>query len=256
MTQADTPLFDIIFRGDLVPGHQMPEVKKKLAQLFKADEQKINALFSGAAVPLKKNLDRPTAEKYQKVLQQAGADVQIAAAGKVTAKVAPKRPARKTAPEKAAKPMSMQERLAQQERDREQAAQEKEAREKQAVEEAGATASGWTLAPAGSDLLLDNEKSQQPAVEVDVSQLSLRPQEGNLVDQSERTVVDPVVIELADYGLSELGDDLLRSDEKSAEKVADVIVPEVDLAPAGSDLGQISKAEPPPPPDTSGISLE
>jgi predicted nicotinamide N-methyase len=46
------PEFDIIFRGDIVFGHQLAEVKAKLQQLFKADAAKIDALFTGRPVPL------------------------------------------------------------------------------------------------------------------------------------------------------------------------------------------------------------
>lgn len=71
------PLFDIVFRGDLMPGHHLPDVKARLAQLFKIDAARVEALFSGAAVTLKRNLDRPTASKYHKVLRSAGAAVDL-----------------------------------------------------------------------------------------------------------------------------------------------------------------------------------
>ena len=57
-------LFDIVFRGDLMPGHKLPEVKARLARLFKIDAARVEPLFSGAAVVLKRNLDRATADKY------------------------------------------------------------------------------------------------------------------------------------------------------------------------------------------------
>lgn len=71
------PLFDIVFRGDLMPGHSLPEVKGRLAQLFKIDAAKVEPLFSGAAVTLKRNLDKPTATKYHTVLRSAGAAVDV-----------------------------------------------------------------------------------------------------------------------------------------------------------------------------------
>lgn len=85
------PLFDIVFRGDILPGKNLVEVKQRLAQLFKADEAKINQLFSGAAVPLKRNLEKAVADKYVAALNQAGADVQLMEAGKLAARQA-KRP--------------------------------------------------------------------------------------------------------------------------------------------------------------------
>jgi len=258
MTQSDSQLFDIIFRGDIMPGHQLPDVKKTLARLFKADEQKINALFTGAAVPLKKNLERPSAEKYQAVLRQAGADVQISVAGKVTAKVPPKRPTRTVRTEvKTPRPerkMTLQERLAQQEKERE--LQEAKQNEPQAQEKADEGISDFTLAPVGADLLELKDKTVEPEVAIDVSQLSLKPQEGNLVDSAELVHEEPVVVELTDYGLSELGDDLIQGHERRQVEAVEVDLPDVDLAPVGEALGQIQKPAPPPPPDTSAISLE
>lgn len=258
MTQSDTPLYDIIFRGDIMPGHQLPNVKAKLAQLFKADEQKINALFTGAAVPLKKNLEKISAEKYQAVLRQAGADVQISPAGKVKAKAvrspAIQRKARQDSasrkPESAEVPMTMQERLAQQ-----QTLEKAET----AVSSAKADkeeASVFTLAPVGADLLESSEKTVEPVVNIDVSQFDLKPQEGNLVESTELQHEDAVVVDLQDYGLSELGDDLLQDDEREVVVAPVVSALDVDLAPTGSELGQIKKAPPPPAPDTSSITLE
>ncbi|MAZ87469.1 MAG: hypothetical protein CL693_07480 [Cellvibrionaceae bacterium] len=260
MTQSDSQLFDIIFRGDIMPGHQLPDVKKKLAQLFKADEQKINALFTGAAVPLKKNLERPSAEKYQAVLRQAGADVQISVAGKVTAKIVPNRPPRPvranseaSAPERK---MTLQERLAQQEQERERQETKPQKSQVQTQENADSGVSDFTLAPVGADLLEPEDKAVEPAVAIDVSQLSLKPQEGNLVETSELAHEAPVTIELTDYGLSELGDDLIQSHERRQIEPVEVDLPDVDLAPVGEELGQLQQPAPPPPPDTSAISLE
>ena len=69
--------FDIIFLGRLQSGHTLAEVKPRLMQLFKVDATKIDAIFSGAAVPLKRNLDPTGAKKYQTVLARAGIKVQI-----------------------------------------------------------------------------------------------------------------------------------------------------------------------------------
>src|SRR5690606_27763711 len=72
-----TPEFDIIFRGDIVLGHQLAEVKLRLQQLFKVDAAKVDALFTGRPVPLKRKLDEATANKYRAALLKAGAQVAI-----------------------------------------------------------------------------------------------------------------------------------------------------------------------------------
>jgi hypothetical protein len=278
-------LFDIVFRGDILPGHQLVEVKQRLAQLFKADEARINALFAGGAVPLKRNLDRAAAEKYQAVLRKAGADVQVSPAGSVKTKKPPQRPVRASAsvvdkPVEAktvkakpvepkpvepkpvepkpveSRPMTMQERLA---------ATEKELAEKDAKragrggdqgEEVIDPETGWSIAAVGADVLKPEERHQVEAVEVDVSAISVREASGDLVDASERPVVEAVVVDVSDISVAEAGADLLREEDKPDIPLLQVEVDDFGLAPAGSDMGQIKPPPPPPEPDTSGISLE
>ena len=80
MTPAE---FDVIFRGDIVIGHQLQDVKARLQQLFKTDAARIDALFTGRPVPLKRGLDEATANKYRAALMKAGAQVEVCAAGSV-----------------------------------------------------------------------------------------------------------------------------------------------------------------------------
>lgn len=268
-------LYDIVFRGDILPGHQLVQVKQRLAQLFKADEARINALFVGGAVPLKRNLDKAAAEKYQAVLRKAGADVQVAPAGSVTAKKPPQRKPPQRAPRPAstasssqssspspAKPaekstMTLQERLA---------ATEKELAEKEAKRAAGGAGNrageivdpdtGWSIAAVGSDVLKPEERQVVEAVEVDVSDLSLRESQGNLLDESERPVEDSVEVDVSAMSLADVGEDLLPEDEKTNIPLPTLEVDDFGLAPVGSDMGQIKPPPPPPEPDTSGISLK
>ncbi len=243
------PEFDIIFRGDIVFGHQLAEVKLKLQQLFKADAAKIDSLFTGRPVPLKRNMDEATAQKYRDALLKAGAMVEICSSDTSPANAAPK-PA--PAPRRTV--------------------------------EAASTAAVWTLAPLGSDLLPAKERPPQPVpVQVDISALSLRPAEGNLVDVSEvheeitAQVVAPdlglaavgadligadeklelplVEIELEDWGIAEAGSDLLGEDERPIVVPAVVAVGDFGLAPAGSDLGQLKPDVKPVTPDISGLRL-
>ncbi len=266
MTDNDQPLFDIIFRGDILPGHQLPQVKAQLAKLFKTDTAKVNGLFSGAAVPLKRNVDQALATKYVAALRQAGADVQLAAAGSVrtstTQRARPERPAVSEPSASVSEPnpvvaepkMSLQQRLAQQEQQREAAAAEKLRQEQQAQEQA-LQSGAFSLAPLGADLLEASDKTPLAEVVVDVSHFSLRPQEGRLVDASEQASSDPVTVQIEDFGLSDVGEDLLTEAEKSRPPAIGVEAPAVDLAPVGSDMGQIKPATPPPPPDTSKLSI-
>ncbi|GAB3109389.1 hypothetical protein G8770_13170 [Aestuariicella hydrocarbonica] len=286
MTQSPQPLYDLIFRGDILPGHRLPEVKAKLAQLFKTDVVKINALFTGGAVPLKRNLDQATAEKYQSVLHKAGAAVQLAEAGKVRAR--PAAPPRESTAA-AAQPMTLQQRLALQEAQQAKQIAEKARQEPQQVEAAEqntpatstpvsaasadslspsgsssepasmtkpAPQTGLSLAPVGVDLLEGQEKPRPTTPVVDVSQITLRPPGDDLLDADERTVVEPVAVRGEQYGLSEPGEDLLRDSEKVSTPAVAIELPDVDLAPVGADMGQLKRDLPDVTPDISGLSLK
>lgn len=67
--------FKIVFSGQLMPAAQLDEVKANLARLFKSDSAKIESLFSGNPVALKRDLAEDEAQKYLAALQRAGAKV-------------------------------------------------------------------------------------------------------------------------------------------------------------------------------------
>ena len=71
--------FNIIFRGTILPGNELPDVKAKIAALFKLDEAKIAVVFGGKAVVLKKNCDAVMAEKLKVALNKAGIEIEVVA---------------------------------------------------------------------------------------------------------------------------------------------------------------------------------
>jgi hypothetical protein len=261
------PQFDIIFRGDIVFGHQLAEVKARLQQLFKADAAKIDGLFTGRPVPLKRNLDEASANKYRDALIKAGAMVEVC-------------PSDTSPANAAAKPAPVARRVA-------------EAPTQAPIPSPAPTpipitpapvASGWTLAPLGADLLPATERPPEPApVRVDISGLSLRAAEGNLVDASEVHEVISAAVIVPDLGLAAVGADLISADEKwelplvevevedweiaavGADLLTDderpIVLPAIiavgdyGLAPAGSDLGQLKPDVKPVAPDISGLHL-
>ena len=75
--------FHIVFKGELVKGASAEQVQNNLAKLFKAEPAKLNHLFAGKAVIIKKGLDRAGADKYEAVLRRAGAVVEVVEASKV-----------------------------------------------------------------------------------------------------------------------------------------------------------------------------
>ena len=65
--------FEVVFNGKLVEGADPAKVKANVAALFKVDVAKVEGLFSGATVSIKKGVDEATAKKYQVALHKAGA---------------------------------------------------------------------------------------------------------------------------------------------------------------------------------------
>lgn len=66
-------MFAVVFSGELEEGRQLSSVKLAVSQLFKVDAHKIEHLFSGQWVVIKRGLEQPTAEKYRLALQGVGA---------------------------------------------------------------------------------------------------------------------------------------------------------------------------------------
>lgn len=69
--------YAIVFEGETQAGFEIDQVKKNFAKVFKTDSARVESLFSGKAVALKKGIDKTTALKYQQVLQKAGAKTRV-----------------------------------------------------------------------------------------------------------------------------------------------------------------------------------
>jgi hypothetical protein len=285
--------FDIIFRGDIVFGHQLSDVKMRLQQLFKADAAKVDALFSGRPIPLKRGLDQASAEKYKEALIRAGAQVDIVKAGVTKTVSAPV--IKSTATPSAVEPLSLAQRIERQAAAEQEAAEkaalkrEQDEREQAARDAAqgivpSANKDSWSLAPVGSYMLPSSEQVIEEPVAIDTSAISLRAAEaGNILDANEQppapvaTVIAPdfdvaeagadlvradekidlplLEIELEDWGLADLGEDLISATEKPQVAIPVIHIPDVDLAPPGADLGQLRPHVDVDIPDVSGIRL-
>lgn len=67
------PMFKVVFSGELMPGFAPDTVRSNLATLFKSDLSKIDSLFTGRPVALKRELKEIDADKYVAALRNAGA---------------------------------------------------------------------------------------------------------------------------------------------------------------------------------------
>ncbi|MEM7468759.1 MAG: hypothetical protein AAF387_17970, partial [Pseudomonadota bacterium] len=69
--------FHVVFKGELLKGASAEQVKNNLAKLFKTEPAKLDHLFAGKPVIIKKDLDRAGADKYEAVLRRAGAVIHL-----------------------------------------------------------------------------------------------------------------------------------------------------------------------------------
>ncbi|MGE8497690.1 MAG: DUF805 domain-containing protein [Pseudomonas sp.] len=69
MTQ---PRFKVVFNGELMPDVELETAKDSLALLFKSDRARINTLFSGSPIAIKRDLQENEADHYLAALQRAG----------------------------------------------------------------------------------------------------------------------------------------------------------------------------------------
>jgi len=63
----------LVFRGDIVPGAEVGDVKNKLCSLFNADISKIEMLFTGKDTTLKKDIPEHEALRLKDVFDKTGA---------------------------------------------------------------------------------------------------------------------------------------------------------------------------------------
>ncbi len=271
-------LFNVVFRGDIVSGHNLADVKARFAQLFKTDIAKVENFFAGRPVVLKANCDRATGDKFRTVLEQAGAIVEIRPVAPPAAVPAPAAaippaaaaPAASAAAAKPAPPPVPQSAAP--------------APRPTPASTPAAPVDPWSLSPEGSDLLRPGEVAQPEAVKVDISHIALVKRNPFSTDaeeplEADRSVPPPALdlsgLELGEVGetlvefkefvpraidLSELsldapGADVLREDERRVFVPANVDTSGMDIAPPGGDLGQIKPPPAPPAPSTDHISV-
>lgn len=232
--------FDLIFRGDIVLGQPLEEVKQRLQQLFKADAATIDRLFTGRPVALKRGLDAATADKYRRALHRAGAQVERVPArtGGQTATAAPRAaaPARGLSLAPVGGPLLRPD-------------------EYRRPAPVSVDVSGLSLRPAEGSLLDASEQQRVSEAVVEVPELDLAEVGENLLREGEAGALPAVEVEPADWGLAEAGSDLLSAEERAPE-TPPVAAPELEVAPPGSELGERRERDTPPPPDTSGLSLK
>jgi hypothetical protein len=257
----DNEQFEIIFRGDIQFGQNLVDVKARLQQLFKIDTAKVEALFTGKPVVLKRGLDKVSAEKYQDVLSKAGALIElVSTSASVTKPVAsPQKSPQEKSPTNSTPA----------ERSIESSAE-------------AVVSTQWTLAPVGSLMMPTTARLAPVTRQYNLSIYSLRPVGGLLVDKTESRQAEPELLMIPDYKVAEVGVNLIEAGEKielpvleidvedwglaepgtpllaeneKAPEIAPVISPDYSLAPVGSLLEQIKPQVEIKIPDVSGLKI-
>ena len=271
--------FDLVFRGELVKSFEPDVAKRNVGKLFKIDGAKLDKMFSGKAIVLKRNLDLDTANKYRVAIKKAGARVDLvanthevpaptnaAAAGarsthstKATPAPQAEPPAAESAAKVKVKPMEsglslapMPSQFGVQETPKETRPEAVSVENSVARQVSKTVDQSVDVLPIGTQLSETIERVDLPLI--DVSALSVQELEGNLVKDSEREVVVPPLIDVGELDIEPQGGDLLHASEKKAfeEKVIDLSGYEVDELGVQLSQGKQDNAQAP---DVSHLSV-
>lgn len=242
--------FDLVFKGQLVKSVDEAQAKANLGRLFKIDGPRLDALFTGKAVTLKKNLDFDTASKYRVAIKKAGAVVELVAV-EATAPVAKAAPAPVAAP---AAPKPAFNSAPAEPKPGKPAAAPAAAIVGSAASQVSVPVPDFGVAPPGADILEGGERESLPLMEVDISGIALRETTGNLVDASEIARPAPVQVDIANIALAEQQGELLKPEERKKVEPVQVDISGISLGAEGERLSA-PKAPEPPAPDISHIQL-
>ena len=217
--------YDIVFKGELVRSYQPDDVKKNIGRLFKVGGAKLDALFSGKAVVLKRNLDFDAATKYRVAIKKAGArvDLVLVAPQDVPASSSVQPPVDDTPAQAVEAPAAQ-------------------------LPDQGA----FSLAPAGADL--NPDRPEVPANDIDTSAISLKAPGEDLLNANEKASIPDTPVTLQTWDVAPAGEDLLRHDERRVDAPVQVDTEGLSVSAPGARLSEPAPP-PPPPPDTSGLDL-
>lgn len=270
-----TVRYNIYFAGQLLEGHRPDRVRDSIAKLFNADEATLDKLFSGKAQLVKRECDKATALKYKQAFERAGALPIIRAADSTNRQPAAESAAAGTA-------MTAAERIAALANAPDSGKQQATAPGPSQAEaaQAGAVPGGIDLAPAGTAVLLPQERAEEVVRAVDTSALELAdsgqrlsavpptpPQAPDTSHLSTAAVGETLpTLPTADIALNPDTSSIELSPEGSdfsdcAVSAGDAPLLDlagIDLAPAGSEVleEQYRQRQPEQAPATDHLSLE
>ena len=216
--------FDLFFRAECLEGYTPDAVRSRLAILLELDDDALARLFAGAPVPVRRDVDRDTAARWQKAFRQAGARLRVRRAEPV-AGVTPAAGSAGPEPRTVAA----------------------------AVRPPGPSGDDpgrLSLAPVGADLLPASERRRAEPAQVSVEHLTLAPLDPGSLEPEETLTPPPP---------DTSGLELLPADAPETEQI-DLAPPAPDVAhlslrPPGSILTDGPPPPPPPAPDVTHLRL-
>lgn len=243
----DTRLYDVYLTGKLADGLDRADAADRLAQIFKSAQATMLGLLTGKPQLLKRGVDKNTALKYREALQRAGVEVAFkpqAATPLVTGSqpIVPKtdNPA-PVAANAAANFMQNAETGA-------------SAAPATVVSATPESTGQFSLAPAGADMLNDNERRQSVEAHIELGHLSLAAA-GTQLEELPRNFTIPELPDLAHLSLQEAGGDLLSAEERTSLPASIPDTDNLSLAPVGAAIDTLHEERPPVEVDISQLSL-
>lgn len=240
--------YRLVYSGEVLQGQHPAVVKKRLAAVLKLSDERVEVLFCGKPVVVKKAIDKENAARYQAVFEKAGAQLRVL-------------PLEGSTEEPSAAP-----------------ATDPHADAGAANPTPAETAEGLQVLPVGVDLLTADERPATTDTDIDTSHLSVQgavfavdeaaqAPPGPDVDHitlaelgaqlgdanSQQVVVAEVDVE---FSLAQVGAIIGAVDAAAPAAAVDMDAVDFDVAEPGADMDTSEKAPPPSPPDTSHLKVD
>jgi hypothetical protein len=225
--------YRLVFRGEVLDGQPRADVKQRLGVALKVEGERLDAMFTGKAVTIRKDADTDTAARFQIAFKRAGARL----------RVLPLDPEREVEPVPAAT-----ERVAADGAFKLAPPGALLAQPAPVAPQRPVDLTHLTLAAPGTVLGVPRAVE---AVNPDVSHFTIAAPGVNLGVP----MLPLAEVEAPTWDIAELGADL-GPHAPMIDPPLELDAIDFELAPAGTLLMEADDAAPPPPPDTSHLRLE
>jgi len=235
--------YDVYFAGVVLTGHDPAQVRRQLGSLFDADAKTLDLLFSGTPRLIKRGCDRATAQKYKSAMERAGAAPEIIPTGAQPGVAATPR-----------KPTTAAERIAAlaAEPDDVRYQRDSAATAEQPPADTPAEEQGIGLAPPGTAVLREEERTTPQAREIDTAGLAVDTAATRLSAEREPP---PAALDTSHLSLAQTGEQI-----PNLPSSAEPLSPDTDnlaLSEPGTDFSDCAPpAAPPPALDLSHLHTE